>query len=149
MNTCFECGNLAEENHHVVPKSLGGTKTIPLCTLCHGKVHDFSDNRKIFWKTLRDKGIQKAKRDGKYKGRKKGTSYSNEQMLERHGDIVELLSNSNLPHTKIAKNVGKGLSTVKRVRDILKCPNGEMVDTLGSKPSAERRVGSNPTQGTK
>ena len=37
---CFECGatdNLHE--HHVVPRSLGGTKTIPLCGDCHGKVH--------------------------------------------------------------------------------------------------------------
>ncbi len=38
--TCFECGatdNL--HNHHVVPRSLGGTKTIPLCPKCHGLVH--------------------------------------------------------------------------------------------------------------
>ena len=37
---CFECGS--ENNihyHHVVPKSLGGTNTIPLCDICHGKVH--------------------------------------------------------------------------------------------------------------
>jgi hypothetical protein len=37
---CFECGatdNL--HNHHVVPRSLGGTKTIPLCERCHGLVH--------------------------------------------------------------------------------------------------------------
>jgi hypothetical protein len=38
--TCFECG--ATDNlhsHHVVPRSLGGTKTIPLCERCHGLVH--------------------------------------------------------------------------------------------------------------
>jgi hypothetical protein len=38
---CFECGatdNL--HNHHVVPRSLGGTKTIPLCERCHGLVHE-------------------------------------------------------------------------------------------------------------
>jgi DNA-directed RNA polymerase specialized sigma subunit len=38
---CFECSS--EENihhHHVIPKILGGTKTIPLCAACHGKVHD-------------------------------------------------------------------------------------------------------------
>lgn len=37
--TCFECGLPAEHQHHVVPKSLGGTKTIPLCVACHSKVH--------------------------------------------------------------------------------------------------------------
>lgn len=26
-------------DHHVVPRSLGGTKTVPLCEDCHGLVH--------------------------------------------------------------------------------------------------------------
>jgi len=38
--TCFECDNAAEHMHHVVPKSLGGTKMVPLCAICHGLVHD-------------------------------------------------------------------------------------------------------------
>lgn len=38
---CFECDSKENiHNHHVIPKILGGTKTIPLCALCHGKVHD-------------------------------------------------------------------------------------------------------------
>ena len=37
---CFECGKPAEFNHHVVPVIYGGTKTVPLCAACHGKVHD-------------------------------------------------------------------------------------------------------------
>lgn len=37
---CFECGKPAAQNHHVVPKSKGGKKTVPLCLECHGKVHD-------------------------------------------------------------------------------------------------------------
>ncbi len=37
--TCFECGAIASDEHHVVPKSMGGSKVIPLCNLCHGKVH--------------------------------------------------------------------------------------------------------------
>lgn len=36
---CFECGHPAEHAHHVVPALLGGTKTVPLCTPCHGKAH--------------------------------------------------------------------------------------------------------------
>ena len=40
MDKCFECGEPAQANHHVVPKILGGTKTIPLCDDCHSKVHD-------------------------------------------------------------------------------------------------------------
>lgn len=40
MGDCFECGSPADHDHHVVPRSLGGTRTIPLCGMCHGKVHD-------------------------------------------------------------------------------------------------------------
>ena len=36
---CFECGAEAVENHHVVPRVLGGTRTVPLCAVCHGKAH--------------------------------------------------------------------------------------------------------------
>ena len=36
---CFECGSDADHMHHVVPKSLGGTMTVPLCVRCHGKCH--------------------------------------------------------------------------------------------------------------
>ena len=38
-NLCVECGNKAEENHHVIPRVLGGTFTVPLCSICHGLVH--------------------------------------------------------------------------------------------------------------
>lgn len=37
---CVDCG--ASENidyHHVVPKSEGGTETIPLCKTCHRERH--------------------------------------------------------------------------------------------------------------
>jgi hypothetical protein len=37
---CFECGAPSEHDHHVVPSSRGGTKTVPLCDFCHAKVHD-------------------------------------------------------------------------------------------------------------
>jgi hypothetical protein len=40
MSECFECGEQAAYMHHVVPRILGGTKTVPLCAKCHAKVHD-------------------------------------------------------------------------------------------------------------
>ena len=50
MDKCFECGDAAQANHHVVPKVLGGTQTIPLCLKCHGKVHnkDLVTMRKLY-----------------------------------------------------------------------------------------------------
>lgn len=40
MDACFECESTDEiHHHHIVPRSVGGTKTIPLCGRCHGLVH--------------------------------------------------------------------------------------------------------------
>jgi len=41
---CFECGQPAECDHHVVPQSKGGTKTVPLCGACHAKAHHQDKN---------------------------------------------------------------------------------------------------------
>lgn len=73
----------------------------------------------IFYQANRRlEGIEIAKRENRYKGRVKGSSYSNEQLLARHKDIVNLLEHSTLPDTQIASTVGKGLSTVKRVKKV-------------------------------
>jgi len=37
---CFECGKPASVQHHVIPQSLGGIKTVPLCNDCHSLVHN-------------------------------------------------------------------------------------------------------------
>lgn len=39
--TCFECASVADHDHHVVPRSRGGTQTVLLCASCHGLVHEF------------------------------------------------------------------------------------------------------------
>ena len=43
---CWECGIETEyiHNHHVVPRSRGGTKTVPLCVSCHTKAHHRKKN---------------------------------------------------------------------------------------------------------
>ena len=40
-DACFECGrkDAGVEEHHPVPKSLGGTRVIPLCPECHTLIH--------------------------------------------------------------------------------------------------------------
>jgi len=42
--SCFECGKPSECDHHVVPKSRGGTKTIHNPHKGHGKAHHSSRN---------------------------------------------------------------------------------------------------------
>jgi uncharacterized protein YlaI len=40
MKKCFECEKTEDlQEHHVVPKSRGGTKTVTLCYECHMKAH--------------------------------------------------------------------------------------------------------------
>lgn len=38
---CWECELETDEihHHHVIPRSRGGKKTVPLCLNCHGKAH--------------------------------------------------------------------------------------------------------------
>ena len=45
LTKCFECNEHMDENHHVVPRSKGGKRTIPLCGECHGKAHGIGRKR--------------------------------------------------------------------------------------------------------
>jgi DNA invertase Pin-like site-specific DNA recombinase len=66
IKRCFECDQPATYQHHVVPESLGGTKTVPLCGHCHPKAH----GEKGYWKTgeLIKTQLQKRKEQGKWVG---------------------------------------------------------------------------------
>lgn len=39
VRPCFECNAPSDAEHHVVPQSKGGTRAVPLCGTCHGKIH--------------------------------------------------------------------------------------------------------------
>ena len=69
-----------------------------------------------YQQSRRLEGIAEAKRKNVYKGRVKGSAYSNERLITKHSDIVNLVRHSALPDTKISEIVKKGLSTVKRVK---------------------------------
>lgn len=61
---CFECGKDAAEDHHVIPQSLGGTKTIPLCGGCHALVHGGYNKRRDDHVALTKAGLQRARERG-------------------------------------------------------------------------------------
>jgi len=65
MKQCFECEKSEDQieihDHHIVPKSKGGTKTIPLCMVCHGAVHG---KNTMNIKTLTKSALQAKKKQG-------------------------------------------------------------------------------------
>lgn len=63
---CFECGAIARERHHVIPKSRGGTKTVWLCCECHGKVHGM---KRMDVRQLTKEALAKKKAEGFTLGR--------------------------------------------------------------------------------
>ncbi len=96
--TCVECGNEAHHDHHVVPKSKGGTFTVPLCTECHAKVHG---RRAMACGELIKAGIARAKAEGKkIGGSNKG------RLLTVTPDQVQL--------AKVRKSEGVGVSHIAR-----------------------------------
>jgi len=64
MKECWECNitGVPLHNHHPVPRSRGGTKTVPLCEPCHSKAHHRKKNMNT--STLSKEGIQRAKARG-------------------------------------------------------------------------------------
>lgn len=57
---CLECGAQATESHHIVPKSLGGTQTVPLCGKCHARVHGMNAKRRDDHRYLTRLGLYRA-----------------------------------------------------------------------------------------
>jgi DNA invertase Pin-like site-specific DNA recombinase len=80
-----------------------------------------------YQQSRRLEGITEAKKKNVYKGRVKGSAYSNEQLITKHSDIVNLVKHSALPDNKISEIVKKGLSTVKRVKKALHSLSTETV----------------------
>jgi len=71
--------------------------------------------------TMRERimsGLAEAKRQGKTLGRPKGSSLENAELLAKHKDIVRQLKEGQSVRNT-AKIVGKGMSTVQRVKSTL------------------------------
>jgi len=64
---CFNCGELAEYDHHVVPNSRGGKKKVPLCGICHAKAHHMNKNMTIA--TMVKETLARKKANNQYTGK--------------------------------------------------------------------------------
>ena len=66
--SCFECGSRDDLHvHHVVPRSLGGKRTVPLCQDCHWAVHSRGSGPSI--RKLTKQALEQKKARGEWVGR--------------------------------------------------------------------------------
>lgn len=113
---CYECGSCDDIHyHHIIPMSLGGIKTIPLCSECHGKIHGMVLTKKHIQRI----GIEKAKKEGRYKGRKAGSMYTDQEFLNKYKTVVDSLVSGNT-FRKTAEIGNCSVGTVQKVREVLK-----------------------------
>ena len=65
---CWECEKETNNihQHHVVPRSRGGTKTLPLCQECHSKAHHMRKNMNT--SVLTKQALAKKKKRGERLG---------------------------------------------------------------------------------
>ena len=115
-DNCFECGSKDEIHyHHVVPFSNGGTKTIPLCSICHGKVHErrFTNHREMVIRALKNK-----KEQGIILGRPIDTKETKEDILKKYSEVVELYYQK-YSIRQTARKLNKSINTVNKVYKFL------------------------------
>ncbi|HSX78328.1 MAG TPA: hypothetical protein VLQ80_07155 [Candidatus Saccharimonadia bacterium] len=103
---CFECNGEAHYNHHVIPRLAGGTKTVPLCALCHEKVHSraFTMNHG----ELTKRGQDAARELGRLPGRKA-------KLSEDDKELVRVIMRQSSPNVSaLAKRLGVHRATIYR-----------------------------------
>ena len=107
---CVICNTTKNiEHHHIIPVCKGGTdhehNFLSLCVEHHGMIHSVRPGSWAHRKELQRIGIEKAKKAGKYKGRKPTIDYKE----------VEKLRNSGLGATEIANQMGIDRTSVYRI----------------------------------
>jgi len=119
-DVCFECGSKeAIHYHHVVPDSLGGTQTLPLCSECHGKVHD---RKFVDISFLVKEGLRKRKEQGVILGRRKGTPKSDERFLNdpKYKTTIDYLVTNQYSYREISSKTSISVNTILKLNKILK-----------------------------
>ena len=103
MSSCFECGDIKDlHEHHVVPRSKGGNKTVTLCQKCHDLVHGVT---KLSISELTKIGIQRRREKGLPIG----------APLKFEASEIKRLGSTGLSYPQIAEQLGCSKATVSRI----------------------------------
>ena len=108
---CVLCGDFAPtEVHHVVPRVHGGsddkTNLLSFCSPCHARVHSYGVKRGSMLELQRE-GINRARAEGKYTGRKPVVSL-------RTNEVAVLLE-MGFTKQQVADQMGIGVASVYRM----------------------------------
>ena len=117
MKKCFECETTEDlHEHHVVPRSRGGTKTVTLCYQCHMKAHGRSGKGLNHSRLVRE-GLVRKKEELAKEGKKLG-----------HENITTI---NKLGHQKRRE---QGIKTRNKYIPIIKSFGAEL-EAQGKKPT--------------
>ena len=110
FNFCVVCNSTKDiEHHHITPVCKGGTdhehNFLSLCVEHHGMIHSIRPGSWANRKELQRIGIEKAKKEGKFKGGQIRIDY----------DEVKRLWDSGLGATAIAKQMSIDRASVYRI----------------------------------
>jgi len=119
LGVCFECGSPDNiHKHHVIPKSRGGIKTLPLCEICHGKVHDLNY---VNHSNLIRTSLLLKKQRGELVGRRSGSTESADKFLQKPSSLKIIgYLHQGYSCRYISKLTGHGTQLVMKVRKLLK-----------------------------
>ena len=122
LRFCVICGtNKNIEQHHIIPICKGGTdhqyNFISLCSEHHGMMHLITPGRWAHRKELQKIGIEKAKKEGKFKGRKPTI---NAEEVNRLWDLglgaTAIARQMNIQRTSVYRLLNKKVKKVKRYK---------------------------------
>ncbi|MGT2471644.1 helix-turn-helix domain-containing protein [Paraburkholderia terrae] len=105
---CIQCGAPAEEMHHVIPRSLGGTATVPLCSACHGKVHGLRGRSEHV--ALTQSGLARARAAGTKLGRRPALSAARQAEA-----LAKIAAGETI--AQVARDFGVTRQIIMRIRD--------------------------------
>jgi DNA invertase Pin-like site-specific DNA recombinase len=71
-------------------------------------------------KTMQMEGVERARSQGKYQGRKRGAKANIEKFKAKYDNVIRLIEGSNLSLRQIAARTKHSVNTIRRIKKILK-----------------------------